>query len=147
VVLEHEPVHSAITSAFPALLGIPVVVVTFKIPVERLPMKKALDRPESEVPFTQNPFASETFAEPSTEVPAMVIGAAHFVAVAAFPVVLAALLGISAETSARNVGIAEPPDVGPANTAFAFCVVRVMASMNGLPTVPDPDCVVVSMDG
>ena len=35
------------------------------------------------------------------------------------------LAGKSATTSARNVGVATPPDVGPANTVFAVCVESV----------------------
>ena len=31
---------------------------------------------------------------------------------------------MSAATSARNVGPAAPPDVGPANTRLAFCVLN-----------------------
>ena len=30
--------------------------------------------------------------------------------------------GKSADTKERNVGVAAPPDAGPANTVFAFCV-------------------------
>jgi hypothetical protein len=29
---------------------------------------------------------------------------------------------MSAATRVRNVGVAAPPDTGPANTVFAFCV-------------------------
>src|SRR6185312_5482778 len=81
---------------------------------------------------------------------------ANAVAVAALPLVLAALAGMSAETSARNPGAAAIPDVGPAKTVLALCVasvpVIVPEAVTGLPetvkmlgsarptlvTVPDP---------
>src|ERR1700729_2042337 len=60
------------------------------------------------------------------------------VTLAAVPVVFAALLGISNDTSARNAGFAAEPDAGPANTVFAVCVKGVAA------TVPE---VVTAVDG
>ena len=44
------------------------------------------------------------------------------------PVVFAALLGMSAETSARKVGPAALPDAGPANRVLAVWVERVKES-------------------
>ena len=35
---------------------------------------------------------------------------------------------MSVETNARNVGVAAPPDVGPANTVLAFCVLSANES-------------------
>lgn len=55
--------------------------------------------------------------------------AAKAVAVDALPVVLAALLGMSPETSARNDGAAAAPEVGPAHTKLAFCVAVPSVSM------------------
>jgi hypothetical protein len=57
----------------------------------------------------------------------------------AVPVVLAALFGISAETSPLNVGCAADPVVGPAKTVLAVCVVNVWVSVpevvTGLPVI------------
>ena len=50
---------------------------------------------------------------------------ASAVAVAAFPVVLWFSVGTSALTSARKVGVAAEPELGPASTIFALCVLSV----------------------
>jgi hypothetical protein len=66
------------------------------------------------------PVALPLAAIPSGKLPAeQGVGVeAKAVAVAALPLVLAALFGMSAEASARNAGAPLPPVAGPAYTLF-----------------------------
>ena len=58
-------------------------------------------------------------------------------AVAAFPLVFAALSGMSADTRARYVGVASAPVTGPASTLFAFWTPK-SEGVTAAKCVPEP---------
>src|ERR1035437_10312323 len=91
-------------SAAAAMESTPAVVVFLTMPVPSAPRNCAAERPASVIHCTMNLFAQVAFAAPSTEFPAMSLAVVHF---AAEPVVFAALLGMSPETSAHQPGAAE----------------------------------------